>query len=203
VFDVFVNDRQTTVTTRVSVDDSGTQSDGASNRPSISADGRYVAYYSEASNLVPGDTNGATDAFVYDRQSGATKRVSVAGSGDEANGDSVRPALSASGRLAVFESDASNLVPGDSNHFTDIFVYDPLGTPPPPPPPPARCVVPRVIGTRLAVARKRIGRANCVVGRVRRARSAAKRAGKVIGQNPKAGAVRARGTKVNLVVGRR
>ena len=202
-FDVFVNDRETTVTTRVSVDDSGTQSNGASYRPSISADGRYVGYYSEASNLVPGDTNGATDTFVYDRRSGSTKRVSVGNGGAEANGDSLRPALSGNGRLAIFESDATNLVPGDSNGFTDVFVYDPLGTPPPPPPPPARCVVPRVIGMRLAVARGKIGRANCTVGRVRRARAAPKRAGKVIGQNPRAGAVRARGTKVTLTVGRR
>jgi Tol biopolymer transport system component len=203
VFDVFVNDRETTVTTRVSVDDSGTQADGASFRPSISADGRYVAYQSEAPNLVAGDTNGGMDVFVSDRRSGATKRVSVAGGGGEGNADSVRPALDANGRLTAFESDASNLVRGDSNNFTDVFVYDPLGRPPPPPPPPVRCVVPRVIGMRLAVARKRIGRANCLVGRVRRARAAKTRVGKVIVQSPKAGSVRPRGTKVNLVVGKR
>ena len=132
-FDVFVNDRATTATIRLSIDDSGTQSNGASNRPSISADGRYVAFYSEASNLVPGDTNGATDVFVHDQRSGATKRISVGSSGAEANGDSVRPALSANGRLAVFESDATNLVPGDTNGFTDIFLNDPQGTPPAPP----------------------------------------------------------------------
>ena len=176
-FDVFVNDRATTVTTRVSIDDNGTQSNGASYRPSISADGRYVGYYSEASNLVPGDTNGATDVFLYDRQSGAAKRVSVGNGGAEANGDSLRPAISANGRLAVFESDATNLVAGDTNGFTDVFAYDPLGTPQPPPAPPVKCVVPRVIGTRLAVARKRIARAHCGVGRVRRARAAARRAG--------------------------
>ena len=96
-FDVFVNDRATTVTTRVSVDDSGTQSNSDSFRPSISADGRYVAFYSESSNLVSGDTNGATDVFVYDRRSGATKRVSVAAGGEEANGDSVRPAIGGAG----------------------------------------------------------------------------------------------------------
>jgi Tol biopolymer transport system component len=203
VFDVFVNDRETSVTTRVSVDDSGTQADGPSIRASISADGRYVAYQSEASNLVPGDTNSVSDAFVYDRRSGATKRVSVAGGGGEGNGDSVRPALDANGRLAAFESDASNLVSGDSDNFTDVFVYDPLGTPPPPPPRPVRCVVPRVIGMRLAVARKRVGRANCLVGRIRRARAAKTRVGKVIAQRPKAGSVRPRTTKVNLVVGRR
>jgi Tol biopolymer transport system component len=201
-FDVFVNDRATTVTTRVSIDDNGTQSNGAGYRPSVSADGRYVAFYSEASNLVPGDTNGATDVFVHDQRSGATKRISVGSTGAEANGDSVRPALSANGRLAVFESDATNLVPGDTNGFTDIFLNDPQGTPPPPPAPPVRCKVPRVIGLRLALARKRIGRANCTVGRVRRVRAAARRAGKVLGQSPKAGAVRSRGTKVALTVGR-
>jgi Tol biopolymer transport system component len=203
VFDVFVNDRETSVTTRVSVDDSGTQADGASIRPSISADGRYVAYQSEASNLVPRDTNGGADAFVYDRRSGATKRVSVAGGRGQGNGDSVRPALESNGRRAAFESDASNLVSGDSNNFTDVFVYDPLGAPPARPPRPVRCLVPRVIGMRLAVARKRVGRANCLVGRLRRARAAKTRVGKVIAQRPKAGSVRPRATKVNLVVGRR
>jgi Tol biopolymer transport system component len=203
LFDVFVNDRETTVTTRVSVDDAGTQAEGASIRPSISADGRYVAYSSEASNLVSGDTNGATDVFVYDRRSGATKRASLAVGGDQGDADSVRPALDAAGRLVAFESDAANLVPGDSNRFTDVFLYDPLGTPPPPPPPPVRCVVPRVIGMRLAVARKKIGSANCLVGGVRRAHAAKRRAGKVIAQSPKAGSVRPRGAKVSLVVARR
>ena len=200
-FDVFVNDRATTVTTRVSVDDSGTQSNADSFRPSISADGRYVAYYSESSNLVPGDGNGSTDVFVYDRRSGATKRVSVAAGGQEASGDSVRPAINGNGHLAAFDSDATNLVPGDTNRFTDVFVRDPLGVPPPPPP--VKCKVPRVIGMRLPVARKKIANANCNTGRVRRARSAKKRVGKVLSQSPKAGSVRPRATKVNLVVGRR
>ena len=201
--DIFVKDRLTDILTRVSVDDGGGQGDGASLRPSMSADGRYVAFYSEAANLVPGDTNGAADVLVHDRGSGATKRISVSAAGSEGNGDSVRPAISADGRLVVFESDASNLVAGDSNHFTDIFVNDPAATPPPPPAPPVRCRVPRVIGLRLAVARSRIGRANCQVGRVRRARSRSRKAGKVLSQSPRAGSVRTRGAKVNLVVGRR
>ena len=200
-FDVFVNDRATTITTRVSVDDNGTQSNADSFRPSISADGRYVAYYSEASNLVSGDTNGGTDVFVYDRRSGATKRVSVAAGGEEASGDSVRPAIDGSGHLAAFESDASNLVPGDTNRFTDVFVRDPLGVPPPAPP--VKCKVPRVIGMRLAVARKKIADANCNTGSVRRVRAAKQRAGKVLSQSPRAGLVRPRATKVNLVVGKR
>lgn len=202
VFDVYVHDRQTGYTTRVSVDDSGSQSDGASFRPSLSWDGRYVAYYSDASNLVAGDTNGGSDVVLFDRLSGATKRVSVAGGGREANGSSLRPALSGNGRLVIFESDASNLVPGDSNEFTDVFVHDPTAATPAPPPE-IRCVVPRVIGLRLAVARARIGRANCLVGSVRRVRAKPMKAGKVLAQNPRAGSVRARGAKVKLVVGRR
>jgi Tol biopolymer transport system component len=200
-FDVFVKDRQTDVLTRVSVDDQGGQADGASLRPAISATGRYVAFYSEAPNLVPGDTNGAADVILRDRRTGATRRISVTSHGGESNGDSLRPAISADGRLVVYESDASNLVSGDSNRFTDVFVSDPSAIPPPAPR--SRCVVPRVIGLRLAVARKRIGRANCLVGRVRRARSSPRRAGKVLSQSPRPGAVRPRGARVDLVVGRR
>jgi Tol biopolymer transport system component len=200
VFDVFVKDRQTDLLTRVSVDDAGAEASGDSLRPALSADGRFVAFYSDAPNLVSGDTDGATDVFVHDRRSGATKRVSVVGGGGEANGDSVRPALSADGRLVAFESDASNLVAGDSNHFTDIFLYDPGAEPLPPPAPPVRCIVPRVVGLRLGTARARIGRAKCRVGRVRRARS--RRVGRVLSQSPRARSVRPRGTRVNLVVGR-
>jgi Tol biopolymer transport system component len=202
VFDVYVHDRQTDYTTRVSVDDSGGQSDGPSFRPSLSADGRYVAYFSDASNLVAGDTNGSSDIILYDRLSGATKRVSVAGGGGEANGSSLRPALGGNGRLVIFESDATNLVAGDSNQFTDIFVHDPAAATPVPPPT-IRCIVPKVIGMRLAVARSRIGRANCQVGSVRRKRTKAKKRGKVVAQSPRAGSVKDRGSKVNLVVGRR
>jgi Tol biopolymer transport system component len=198
VFDVFVKDRQTDILARVSVDDGGAEANGDSVRPALSADGRFVAFYSEAPNLVPGDTNAATDVFVHDRRSGATKRISVAPGGGEANGDSVRPALSADGRVVVFESDASNLVAGDSNRFTDIFVSDLSASALPPP---ARCIVPRVIGFRLATARVRIGRASCRVGRVRHARS--RRVGRVLSQSPRARSVRPRGTRVNLVVGRR
>ena len=200
-FDVFVKDRQTGILTRVSVNDAGEEGSGDSVRPAISADGRIVAFSSEVAGLVPGDTNGSTDVFVHDRRSGATKRVSITAGGAETNGDSVRPAISADGRLVLFESDASNLVAGDSNNFTDVFLNDPSAAAPPPPAPTVRCKVPRVIGLRLATARKRIGRAHCRVGRVRRARS--RRVGRVLSQSPKAGAVRARGTRVKLVVGRR
>ena len=200
-FDVFVKDRQTGILTRVSVNDAGEEGSGDSVRPAISADGRVVGFSSEVANLVPGDTNGSTDIFVHDRRSGATKRVSITAGGAEANGDSVRPAISADGRLVVFESDASNLVAGDSNNFTDVFLNDPSAPAPPPPAPTVRCKVPQVIGLRLATARKRIGRAHCRVGRVRRARS--RRVGRVLSQSPRAGSVRPRGTRVKLVVGRR
>ena len=199
-FDVYVYDRQADVVTPASVDDAGNLGNDTSMRPSISSDGRYVAYYTDATDLVPGDQNGASDVVLYDRQSGAATRLSVANSGEEADGDSLRPAISSDGTLVAYESAATNLVSGDTNRSTDIFVRDTTANPPPPPP--ARCVVPRVIGLRLATARKRITRANCRVGRVRRVRSQ-RRAGRVISQNPRAGTRRAAGARVNLVVGRR
>ena len=128
--DVFVHDLQTGQTTRVSVAADGTQGNDQSFRPAISADGRYVAFVSLASNLVPGDTNGALDIFVHDRQTGQTTRVSVASDGTQGNRDSAFPTVSADGRYVAFVSDASNLVPGDTNGRRaaylgeDIFVRD-------------------------------------------------------------------------------
>ena len=130
--DVFVRDLRSGTTQRVSVATDGTQANGDSDSPAISADGRYVAFASYASNLVPGDTNGTADVFVRDLRSGTTRRVSVATDGTQANGDSGSPAISADGRYVAFESDASNLVPGDTNHCVDVFVRDLKGAPPPP-----------------------------------------------------------------------
>jgi Tol biopolymer transport system component len=202
-FDVFLHDRQSGLTTRASVDDGGGQASGASQRATLSADGRYVAFYSDASDLIAGDSNGSLDVFVHDAQSGATSRVSVASAGVQGDGDSLRPVLSADGKFVAFDSVAPNLVDGDTNGFSDVFLRDLTAGPPPPPPPPApvRCRVPRVIGMRLAAARTRIRRANCRVGRVRRARS--RRVGRVLAQRPRAGVRRPRGTRVNLVVGSR
>ena len=121
--DVFVHDRQTGQTTRVSVASDGTQANNVSARPSISADGRYVAFISYADNLVSGDT-GYVDVFVHDRQTGQTTRVSVATGGGQANGNSYGPSISADGRYVAFESDATNLVSGDTNFSTDVFVHD-------------------------------------------------------------------------------
>jgi archaellum component FlaF (FlaF/FlaG flagellin family) len=131
-FDVFVRDRRSGTTQRVNVATDGTQANGDSFSLAISADGRYVTFQSIASNLVPGDTNDRTDVFVRDLRSGTTQRVSVATGGTQANGDSDIPAISADGRYVAFESGASNLVPGDTNHSEDVFVRDLKGAPPPP-----------------------------------------------------------------------
>jgi Tol biopolymer transport system component len=112
------------ITTRVSVDSAGNQGDDASYSPAISADGRYVAFGSKASNLVPGDTNGTYDVFVHDRHTGVTERVSVDSAGNEGNDQSWGPAISTDGRYVAFGSWASNLVPGDTNGTYDVFVHD-------------------------------------------------------------------------------
>jgi Tol biopolymer transport system component len=122
--DVFVRDRVTGQTTRVSISSAGIQANGNSWRPSISADGRYVAYQSEATNLAPGDTNGKEDVFVHDRVTGQITRVSVSSAGAQANGDSGSPSISADGRYVAFHSWATNLVTGDTNSRDDIFVHD-------------------------------------------------------------------------------
>jgi hypothetical protein len=122
--DVFVHDRQSGTTERVSVDSTGTQGNSNSDLPSISADGRFVAFHGEATNLVAGDTNAFDDVFVHDRQSGTTERVSVDSAGAQGNSDSYRPSISADGRFVAFYSFATNLVTGDTNGFIDIFVRD-------------------------------------------------------------------------------
>ena len=124
VRDVFVHDRQTGATTRVSVNSSENQGNAESLAPSLSADGRYVAFASSASNLVTGDTNATSDVFVRDRQTGATTRVSVSSSGTQGNNSSREPSFSADGRFVAFTSQADNLVTGDSNGFADVFVHD-------------------------------------------------------------------------------
>jgi Tol biopolymer transport system component len=127
--DVFVRDRLLGITERVNVASSGEQADGYSWWHMISANGRFVAFSSWASNLVPDDTNGVPDVFVRDRLLGTTERVSVSVNGDQANSWSSEsrldgPAISADGRFVVFTSDASNLVPEDTNGVPDVFVRD-------------------------------------------------------------------------------
>ncbi len=122
--DVFVHDSQTGNTTRVSVSSIGSQADNSSFQPDISADGRYITFHSAASNLVAGDSNGFSDIFVHDLQNGNTTRVSVDSFGNQSNNHSSDPAISGDGRFVTFYSTASNLVAGDSNGFTDVFVHD-------------------------------------------------------------------------------
>jgi Ca2+-binding RTX toxin-like protein len=112
--------------TPISVDSAGNQANRDSYTPSISADGRFVAFYSNASNLVPGDTNNRDDIFVRDTLTNTTTRVSVDSAGNQANSNSDSPSISADGRFVVFESFASNIVPGDTNNSNDIFVRDTL-----------------------------------------------------------------------------
>jgi Tol biopolymer transport system component len=122
--DVFVHDRNTGEITRVSVSSDGEQANGHSGSSSIFADGRFIAFASTATNLVPDDTNGANDVFLHDRKTGQTTRVSVSSSGEQGNAASHTPAISADGRYVAFESAANNLVPGDTNTVWDIFVHD-------------------------------------------------------------------------------
>ena len=95
-----------------------TDGDTSAFYPAVSGDGRYVAYYSRASNLVPGDTNGVADIFLWDRETDTTIRIT------DGNDWSRMPDISADGRFVTFDSQASNLVPGDTNGFYDVFVWD-------------------------------------------------------------------------------
>jgi len=126
-WDVFVHDRSTRVTERVSVASSGAEADRTSIFPALSDDGRFVAFASYATNLVAGDQNGEPDIFVHDRSTGVTERVSVSSSGAESDNRSDpdhRPGLSADGRLVAFMSGADNLVPNDNNARRDVFVHE-------------------------------------------------------------------------------
>src|SRR5690242_7876926 len=117
-------------TALVSADSSGNQANGASLDPAISADGRFVAFESAASNLAPSDTNGAEDIFVRDRVAGVTERVSVDGAGNQPACfkfcASFNPSLSADGRLVAFDSEASNLVPGGPFGLPGVYIHDRL-----------------------------------------------------------------------------
>jgi Tol biopolymer transport system component len=126
VEDVFVRDTVGNVTARVSVQTSGAEGDLDSFNPSISGDGRFVAFTSVATNLVAGDTNGTEDVFLRDRTNGTTVRVSVDSSAVEGDSDSHEPAISGNGRFIAFTSVATNLVAGDSNGVQDVFAHDRL-----------------------------------------------------------------------------
>lgn len=131
--DVFVRDRLTSQTTRVSVASDGTQANDMSFETAISGDGRYVVFASWATNLVQGDTNicnegtgdhSCSDVFVHDRVTGQTTRVSSTSSGVAGNGASTEPIVSVDGHVVAFRSTASDLVAGDTNGISDVFVRD-------------------------------------------------------------------------------
>ena len=124
--DTFVRDTGTGTTTRVSLTAAGAESgDGFQcGAPAISGDGRHVAFVSDASDLVPGDTNGRLDVFVRDREAGTTGRVSVSSAGAEADGDSFESAMSADGRFVAFSSGATNLVDGEYVADPGVYVHE-------------------------------------------------------------------------------
>ena len=122
--DIFVRDLQEEATERVSVPSNGGESNGSSYYPVASADGRYIVFHSDATNLVPGDTNAIRDVFLHDRDTGMTERVSVSTFGEEANAQSIAPIISPNGRFVTFDSDASNLIPSDVAGFRDSFIRD-------------------------------------------------------------------------------
>lgn len=122
--DVFVHDRTTLSTQRVSISSGGVESDGNSFAPSISADGRFIAFHSRGTNLVANDTNAASDVFLFDRDTNTCTRVSVDSTGLEATGPSDTASISADGRFIAFRSGATDLVANDTNGKLDIFVHD-------------------------------------------------------------------------------
>src|SRR5262249_4709569 len=119
--DIFVRDRLTGVTTRVSVSSSGAQANGGSGEVAMSADGNVIAFVSSASNLTADTDAAGDDVFVHDRRTGLTIKVSVSSTGVSGNSFSDQVAISADGRYVIFHSNATNLVPGGG---TGIFVHD-------------------------------------------------------------------------------
>lgn len=124
--DIFLRDLLTATTTRISVDSLGNQSNAASINPTISADGRFIAFESDATNLVMGDLNNARDIFLHDTLTGMTAQISRNSLGDRGNFSSFNPTISADGRFIAFDSFATNIVAGDTNNARDVFWHDTL-----------------------------------------------------------------------------
>jgi VCBS repeat-containing protein len=124
--DVFVFDRHIAKMERVSIAQDGQEANGSSGSLSVSEDGRFIAFDSYASNLVLGDTNNRSDVFLVDRLEGTIDLVSIAHNGDESNGSSFAPSLSADGQLVAFSSTASNLVPESDSSTSNVFLFDRL-----------------------------------------------------------------------------
>ena len=122
--DVFVHDRETHTTSLASLANDGTQANGRCQSPSVSADGRFVAFTSNADNLIVADVNNHWDVFVHDRETGSTTLVSVSSSGEQGNASSHGPSISADGRFVAFYSYASNFVTNDHKGYSDVFLHD-------------------------------------------------------------------------------
>ena len=165
VCDVFVRDLQTGATTYVSRAGGAARGDGDSFSPSISADGRFVAFGSDATNLSADDDDASPDVFVRDLQASTTTLVSRAGGATGAPGDddSGEPSISADGRFVAFSSPANNLSAEDDDDFENVFVRDVLGDPTPllrrhrrPPEPGARHHGPALLASALTRANRTI-----------------------------------------------
>jgi Tol biopolymer transport system component len=122
--DIFLHQRDFARTIMISINSQGEQGNSTSSEPSISADGRYIAFHSYASNLVANDTNKKSDIFVYERETGTLSRVSVRSKGEQVNGPSFGAAINENGRFIAFSSDANDLVDNDNNEVIDVFVHD-------------------------------------------------------------------------------
>ena len=122
--DIFVRDRANQITRRIQIGLNGAQANAGSHLGSVSANGRYISFSSTASNLVPNDTNGKSDIFVYDRVNQTTELVSMGLNNAVANDDSTSGFISGDGSFVVYESKANNLVANDNNGASDVFVYD-------------------------------------------------------------------------------
>src|SRR5262249_14828840 len=125
--DIIWKNRITGETKLVSAAADGTPGNDVSLNAVISADGRYVAFDSFASNLVDGDTNNDVDVFVKDMLTGAIALVTVNAQGIQGNQFGIHPAISADGKYIAFQSDSTNLVPNDTNDLRDVFrAFNPL-----------------------------------------------------------------------------
>ncbi len=122
--DIFVRDTVAGTTRRANVSSAGIAANAWSFSPSISGDGQLVAFISAATNLVPDDTNVQLDVFVHDFQKASTRRVSVTSAGGQGSLGSQDPSISEDGRFVAFSSGAPDLVDGDTNDSSDVFVHD-------------------------------------------------------------------------------
>ena len=127
--DIFLFDRQNGTLVRINLGPNGEEADGLSSEAAISDDGRFVVFESTAPNLVSDDMNERRDVFLWSRESGSIERISIAHDGGDPDNISDQPRISATGRFIVFESNAMNLVPVDTNSRRDVFLFDrALGT---------------------------------------------------------------------------